>query len=399
MPSARLQRNVYNTEYAYTKPITTSSVDMAKSNKGGATIAKYKKTVRMLSLISYFSIIVSIAAIAFASYSILHPSTKTVYVNRTVIENSTTAALAALQSYNVTSSLITPSQSLADAGVITTQAPFGSRLTKLNAPLNSTELTIINNAPDSYFEKAGEMYLNGSLKQSQTMELLHNAQKIPPFLVNGKPTVIYFGSTTCIFCAENRWAMALALSRFGNFSSLFKGYSALKDSDAPTLYWAPSHYNSSTIDFGSFYNSNNINFIAIEDTAPISGGFSLQPLNVMQREVNATGNTAYMTAFKYILQIGTFQGTPYTIWGNNVVSGVDAVDFGNASSNGQPALLTMTHESILNQLSNPNNQFSWTEYAAADLYIAMLCSSMNNTSTISACSLPAIKQIESENGY
>ena len=224
--------------------------------------------------------------------------------------------------------------------------------------------------------------------------------KVSSFLLNGKPSVIYLGSITCIFCGENRWAMALALSRFGNFSNLFKGYSALGDSDVPTLYWSPAHYNSSTVDLGSFYNSKYINFIAIEDTAPISGGFSLQPLQTIQSEVNASGNLAYSDAYQYIMQLNNFQGTPYTIWGNYNIGGADAVDFGNqapTSTNPKLDLTYMTHNDILGQLAAPNDQFAWSEYAAADLYIAMTCASLNNTAPI--CSLPAIKGIEAANGY
>ncbi len=55
-------------------------------------------------------------------------------------------------------------------------------------------------------------------------------------------------------------------------------------------------------------------------------------------------------------------------------------------------LTNMTHEQVLAQLANPNDQFAWTEYAAADLYVAMVCSSINNTAPV--CSLPAIQQLE-----
>ncbi|MEM3876880.1 MAG: hypothetical protein QXP24_04125, partial [Candidatus Micrarchaeaceae archaeon] len=133
--------------------------------------------------------------------------------------------------------------------------------------------------------------------------------------------------------------------------------------------------------------------------APITGGFNLQPLGKIQQEINATGNLAYIDAIKFILQLNTFQGTPYTIWGSYNVGGADAVDFGNTMpTSGQQLPLTyMTHEQVLSQLANPSNQFAWTEYAAADLYVAMVCGSINNAAPV--CSLPAIKQIEAANGY
>lgn len=342
---------------------------------------------------SYFNLAVSIIALviaAFALFNSMHQATKIIYINNTNRTNQTKP----VTSFNISSPLITPQLSLADSPVITANQSFGNRLTSLNQQLNATELSVINNAPISYFEKAGEMYLNNTLNNTVGAQI----KKVPLFIVNGKPTVIYLGSITCIFCGENRWAMALALSRFGSFSQLYKGYSAIQDSDVPTLYWSPASYNRSTVDLGSFYNSSYINFIAIEDTAPIRGGFALQPVSVMQSEINATGNLAYADAFKLIVQLNNFQGTPYTIWGTNNAGGADAIDFGNSvPSSGTLPLEYMSHAAVLQQLAKPANQFSYTEYAAADLYIAMTCTGINNTAPV--CSLPAITKIEKLNGY
>ncbi len=270
-------------------------------------------------------------------------------------------------------------------------------LAGIDTPLNNTELSTINNASDSYFEIAGQMYLNGSIAN----QVLPNYVTLPngSFVANGKQSVIYLGSITCVFCGENRWAMALALSRFGNFSKLYKGYSAIHDSDVPTLYWNASNYNiSAGMDTGSFYSSKYVNFIPFEDEAPITGGFSIQPLQTMQGFVNQTGNSTKISAFNFILGLQNnantlFQGTPYTIWGNAMFAGADAVDFGNSTPTGATlALSSMTHADVLNQLRTPNDQFAWTEYAAADMYIAGLCKSLNNTAPV--CSLPAIVMLE-----
>ncbi len=300
--------------------------------------------------------------------------------------------------YNISNQqLPQPPLSLQAYPVITQQQPFGKRLTNINAPLNATELSVINNAPDSYFETAGEMLLNGSL--DNYVGVGTGLQNVTPFIINGKPSVIYLGSITCIFCGENRWAMALALGRFGKFNHLFKGYSSFGDGDLPTLYWRPMTYSnaSGAIDIGNFYNSSIINFITLEDTEPITNGFVLQSLGQMQSELQQINNTPYIDAFEHILQINTFSGTPYTIWGRYVVGGADAVDFGNTTPSSTPFPLTnMTHAQVLTQLANPNDQFAWTEYAGADVYIATLCASLNNSAQI--CSLPAIKGIQAKIG-
>ncbi len=311
------------------------------------------------------------------------------------LSNSSNTVKASLPFYNITFAESYPPTNLSSAPIVTEQQPFGKRLTGINAPLNGSELSIINNAPESYFETAGEMYLNGSI--SNYVGIGGPLQQVNNFVLNGKPSVIYYGSITCIFCGENRWAMALALGQFGKFNNLFSGYSSFGDGNLPTLYWRPDQYNNASINIGNFYNSSYINFISLEDANPITGGFNLQTFPAVQAELNATGNTAYIDALKYILAINSFGGTPYTIWGKYVVGGADAVDFGNTTpSSASFPLTNMTHQQVLAQLAHPNDQFAWTEYAGADIYIALACGSTNNTAQI--CSLPAIKGIESKLG-
>lgn len=277
----------------------------------------------------------------------------------------------------------------------TVNTSFAHLFPDINQPLNSSELSIINNAPDQYFELAGEMYLNHTLNNQVGV----STKMVPVYIYGNKTSIIYLGSITCIYCGENRWAMAMALSRFGTFGSLYKGFSSEGDGDVPTLYWKQDYINGSTMDFGANYTSKYFNFIVFEDTDPITGGFSLQPMSVMQQEVNQSGNQEYINAFSQIVQRNDFSGTPYTVWGKFEVPGADAIDFGNTTptSASDLQIAQMTHAQILASLSNPTSQFALTEYAAADLYIAMACASINNTAGV--CALPAIHKIEIQNGY
>ncbi len=320
-----------------------------------AATRQLESRIKNLSYLTYVSLIIAIAAIAIGIFALL---------TTTHAPNST----------NTTNTSVT----------------FGDTLAGINQPLNSTQLLVINNASNSYFEIAGQMLLNGSLDNIIGAQTNMTSQ----YMVNNKTSVIYLGSTTCVFCGENRWAMALALSRFGQFSALFAGYSALGDHDVPTLYWVKADINSSQVDLGSHYTSNYINFIAIEDTGPITGAFFLQPLSTIQAQINATGNSTYMGAISKIIANKNFAGTPYTIWGNYTVPGADAEVFGNQQPNstGILPIVYMTHAQILSQFATPSNQFAWSEYAAADLYIAMTCNSIGNAAPI--CQLPAIRQIE-----
>jgi thiol-disulfide isomerase/thioredoxin len=42
----------------------------------------------------------------------------------------------------------------------------------------------------------------------------------PPLVSNGRPEVVYVGSEFCPYCAAVRWALVVALSRFGTFGHL-----------------------------------------------------------------------------------------------------------------------------------------------------------------------------------
>ena len=54
----------------------------------------------------------------------------------------------------------------------------------------------------------------------------------PPLLSNGKPEMLYIGAEFCPYCAGMRWAMAVALSRFGTLSPLRGIHSA----PSPEIY-------------------------------------------------------------------------------------------------------------------------------------------------------------------
>ena len=67
----------------------------------------------------------------------------------------------------------------------------------------------------------------------------------------GKPEVLYIGAEYCPYCATERWAMVVALSRFGTFSGLRGIYSSSTDVDpsTPTLTFYKSTYTSKYLTF------------------------------------------------------------------------------------------------------------------------------------------------------
>jgi hypothetical protein len=67
----------------------------------------------------------------------------------------------------------------------------------------------------------------------------------------GKPQILYMGALYCPYCGAERWAMAVALSRFGTFSNLGLTRSSHTDvyPNTPTLSFYKSSYTSKYIDF------------------------------------------------------------------------------------------------------------------------------------------------------
>jgi hypothetical protein len=273
---------------------------------------------------------------------------------------------------------------------------------------------VINNAPNSNFETAWERVANLSIPNETGSNGTYTAPlfelsashpvQVSPVIIAGKPSVIYIGAISCIYCAENRWAMALALSRFGSFNKLYIGYSALGDSDVPTLYWNADNYTTkSGATFGNGYSSSYINFISAEYDSPITGGFKfVNSQNPISYFVANAPNASYAQAMSFMNSTKLFRGTPFTLWGTSVNQGATGVVFGNATSSGSSGatnilpLTYMSHSQIFSQLQQFNSTFAYEQYAVADVYVAQACSSINNAASV--CSLPAITTLEKEMG-
>ncbi|HEY7268508.1 MAG TPA: DUF929 family protein [Dehalococcoidia bacterium] len=101
----------------------------------------------------------------------------------------------------------------------------------------------------------------------------------PALTSNGKPEVLYVGGEFCPYCAAERWAMVLALSRFGTFSGLKTTRSASADvyANTPTFSF-----------YGSSFQSDYIAFVPVEQYSnqrDASGYTLLQPLTDDQRKI------------------------------------------------------------------------------------------------------------------
>jgi hypothetical protein len=91
--------------------------------------------------------------------------------------------------------------------------------------------------------------------------------RAPVLTANGKPELLYIGAEFCPACAAQRWAMVVALSRFGTFANLQQTRSAVQDGDIPTVSF-----------YGSTYSSPYLMFTPVETTTNQPQGNYYRPL-------------------------------------------------------------------------------------------------------------------------
>lgn len=97
-----------------------------------------------------------------------------------------------------------------------------------------------------------------------------------PLTSGGKPEMLYIGGEFCPFCAAERWAMIVALSRFGTFSGLATTHSAARNGAGNaepfpnTSTWTLAH---------ATYTSKFLTFTPVEEFTnipdPKTGGYTL----------------------------------------------------------------------------------------------------------------------------
>jgi thiol-disulfide isomerase/thioredoxin len=90
-----------------------------------------------------------------------------------------------------------------------------------------------------------------SVGKGSTSPLTKTAGNNAILTADGKPLVLYMGAEYCPYCAAERWALAVALSRFGTFSNLHFIHSSSTDvyPSTPTLTFYKSSYTSKYITF------------------------------------------------------------------------------------------------------------------------------------------------------
>ena len=188
----------------------------------------------------------------------------------------------------------------------------------------------------------------------------------PALTSGGKPEVLYIGAEYCPYCAAERWAVIVALARFGTFSGLAPIRSAAKDGGGnaepypltPTWTFAKASYTSSYLTFTPVEGYTNI-----PDKA--TGFYTvLQTPTAAQQALLDKYDAAYQGAI------------PFIDYGNKFLS---------VGASYNPAVLSgLTWAQIAADLHDPTSAVAKSVLGTANFATAAICSLTNNQPA-SAC--------------
>ena len=193
-----------------------------------------------------------------------------------------------------------------------------------------------------------------------------------PLTSGGRPEMLYMGAEYCPYCAAERWAMVVALSRFGTFSGLAAIRSAAKDGaghaepypNTPTWTFVNAHFTSTYLTFTSVELNTNI-------PDPATGGYTTLQTPTAEQEA-------------LLRTYDTNGSIPFIDFGNKYMSVGASYD---------PAVLkNLTWDQIATALHNPGSPVARAALGAANYMTAAICVLTGNQPT-SACS-PVVKSLQ-----
>jgi thiol-disulfide isomerase/thioredoxin len=161
---------------------------------------------------------------------------------------------------------------------------------------------------------------------------------------NGKPEMLYIGAEFCPYCAAMRWSMAVALSRFGTFTTPLHGiHSSSTDTDpnTPTLTFYKSSYSSPYLTFTPVENET-------VSRGPLQNTTAAQQALWQKYDSSASG-----------------VGYPFISFGNKYVIKTPTYDPG--------VLAGMSWAQVATALHNPNSPVAQGALGTANLITAAIC--------------------------
>jgi hypothetical protein len=191
----------------------------------------------------------------------------------------------------------------------------------------------------------------------------------PVLEVNRLPAVVWVGALYCPTCAAERWALVIALSRFGTFDKLFTTASAGSEvfADTPTFSFDGSVYRSRTVALSAVEEYGN------QPSAYAPAGFQkLQSPDALESSVMRSYDVAPYAHPGWL---------PFLdVAGKMVVSG----------SSFSPGVLSgLSMQQIANALSDPADQAAQALLGSANQITAAICAA-TQARPADVCSTPAI---------
>lgn len=188
-----------------------------------------------------------------------------------------------------------------------------------------------------------------------------------PLTKNGKPEVLYLGAEYCPFCAAERWALTLALSRFGAFSGVGLIHSSSTDvyPNTATLTYYKSRYVSKYLTF-----------------TPVE-------MQTVDRKALQTPTAQQNTL------LATYDRSPYT----STPGSIPFISFGGkywligGSSYSPQVLHGLTWRQVAAAMANPASTVAQQVDGAANNLTAAVCK-MTNDQPASVCATPTIKKLQ-----
>jgi thiol-disulfide isomerase/thioredoxin len=254
------------------------------------------------------------------------------------------------------------------SGDTASSGPTGSALTSLVNTVTSVPASTLNAVGNG-----GGSITNVPIKISGT-----------PLTANGKPEMLYMGAEYCPYCAAERWAMIVALSRFGTFKGLATIHSAARDGagsaepfpNTPTFTFAHATYTSPYLTFTPVELNTNI-------PDPSNGAYTtLQtPTAAQQALMTKWDNQPYIPSSEPAGSI------PFIYFGGK------SMIVGTSQSQNN-ALSGLDWNQIAADLHNPNSDVAKAEDAEANYITAAICQ-MTGNQPASACT-STVQALESQ---
>jgi Domain of unknown function (DUF929) len=277
-----------------------------------------------------------------------------------------TFVIVKLNSKSSGSAAATPSASASPQGQ--SNGPTGAALAAVVAKTTSV--------PASALDSVGD---GGGAYTGKIQTITGNPKELTS---GGKPEMLYIGAEYCPYCAAERWAMVVALSRFGTFSGLATVHSALSngsgsaepDPNTPTWTFVHAKYTSPYLAFTTVEQ-----FTNIPDSS--TGGYT-------NLQSASSAQLALLTKYDAPPYIASADAgsIPFMDFGNKYVSLGASYDPG--------VLAGLSWATIATDLSNPSSTVAKAVDGTANNITAAICK-MTGNQPASACT-STVQSLESQ---